>query len=158
MNGNFSNYKRGKLNVQQYNNDLSFGMKSEKSVLDILVKEYGDKIHKTVDKYAKMDFYLMNDNDEIIRWFELKSRRVNFGKYPSLCFNKSKLDFAKKQKVPTTILFNCLDGLYKWEVNNNIKEPNSDSGEYFLGDIANCNRNDKINEAVFVYNKYITAF
>ena len=112
MNGNFSNYKKGKLNVQQYNNDVSFGMKSEKTVLDILVKEYGDKIHKTADKYAKMDFYLMNDNDEIIRWFELKSRRVNFGKYPSLCFNKSKLDFAKKQKVPTTILFNCLDGLY----------------------------------------------
>lgn len=156
--GNFSNYKRGILNVNQYNKDVSFGMKSEKSVFDILVNEYGDKIHKTKDKYAKMDYYLLDDNDKIIKWFELKSRRVNFGRYPSLCFNKSKLDFAMKQKVPTTILFNCLDGLYKWEFNNNTMETNSDSHEYFLGDIANCNRNDKINEAVFVYNKYITAF
>ena len=54
--GNFSNYERGKLNVKQYNNDVSFGLRSEKSVFDILLKEYGDKIHKTTDKYAKMDF------------------------------------------------------------------------------------------------------
>ena len=113
MNGDFSNYKRGKLDYKQYTKDLSFGMKSEKSVMEILKEEYGDKIQKTKGKWDKMDYYLLDDNDKICRWFELKSRRVQFGKYPSLCFNKSKLDFAMKQNVPTTILFNCLDGIIR---------------------------------------------
>lgn len=157
MNGNFSNYKKGKLDYQQYTKDLSFGMKSEKSVLEILKAEYGNKIHKTKGKWDKMDFYLLDDNDEVCRWFELKSRRIQFGKYPSLCFNKSKLDFAMEQDVPTTILFNCLDGLYKWDYDKSLMTDNTEE-QYFLGDIANCNRNDKVMEAVFVYNKYIKAF
>lgn len=153
MNGNFKNYRAGKLDIDKYHSDMRFGQLGEKDVFLILIEKYGNKIHKTKEKYAKMDYYLTDDNDKIIHYFELKNRRVNYGKYPSLCFNKGKLDFANSVEVQTTILFNCLNGLYKWDYNKQ-----SSDEEYFFGDIANCSRNGNIAEAVFVYNRYIVPF
>jgi hypothetical protein len=153
MNGNFSNYKSGTLDIKKYNNDIKFGNDGESKIFNILKNKYGDKIKRTKDRYSKMDFYLINDDNEIIQYFELKNRRIDFGKYPSLCFNKSKLDYAKKTKIKTTILFNCFNGLYKWDYDDNTNDE-----EYFFGNMANCVRNGNVIDAVFVYNKHITPF
>lgn len=157
MNGQLKSYTRGILNQTQYKKDMKFGFSGEKDVFKKLKEQYGDNIKKYEDFYNKMDYYLVNDNGDIIRNFELKSRRVKFGQYPSLCFNGSKFNLMKdnlnKYAIPTTILFNLTDGLYKWDYNNKTT-----SSEYFAGEIANQKRNDKRMDAIFVYNKAIKTF
>tara|TARA_R110000803_G_scaffold207306_1_gene275165 strand:- start:1010 stop:1489 length:480 start_codon:yes stop_codon:yes gene_type:complete len=157
MNGQLKTYTRGILNQTQYKKDMKFGFSAEISVLQKLKEKYGNNIKKYEDFYSKMDYYLVNDNGDVIRNFELKSRRVKFGQYPSLCFNGSKFvsmkDNLNKYAIPTTILFNLTNGLYMWDYTTKTK-----TSEYFIGEIANCKRNDKKMDAVFVYNKYILPF
>ena len=60
------------------------------------------------------------DGDNLV--IELKSRRINHNKYDTLFFGKNKFDKGlcyQSEGVRVYFVFNCLDGIYYWEMNEN---------------------------------------
>jgi hypothetical protein len=98
------------INKTKLNRDLHFGLKSEELVIQKLQIRFGDLIK--LDKYNNFDF----KGDKI--YIELKTRRINHNKYPSLMFSKRKLDKGLElytdEGAEILFLFMCLDGLYGW--------------------------------------------
>lgn len=96
---------------QQYQSDLQFGLTAELDVKNNLENEFG--LLNQLDKYNPFDF----ENDEYL--IELKSRRINHNKYPTTMVNLSKLKRTENTNKQRVIVFNYLDGLYKWIVDDN---------------------------------------
>ena len=93
--------------------DLEFGLNAENDLLPILEKRFGSLTKKKV-KNDPFDY----DGDNLV--IELKSRRIKHNKYESLFFGKNKYDKGiayQKESVRVYYVFNCLDGLYYWEQN-----------------------------------------
>ena len=98
------------MNQLKLNRDLQFGLKSEELVMVKLQNRFGDL--QKLDKYNDFDF----KGDKI--YIELKTRRINHNKYPSLMFPKRKLDKGLElytdEGAEILFVFRCLDGLYGW--------------------------------------------
>jgi hypothetical protein len=96
---------------QQYQSDLQFGLTAELDVKNNLENEFGSLTQ--LDKYNPFDF----ENDEYL--IELKSRRINHNQYPTTMVNLSKLKRTENTTKQRVIVFNYMDGLYKWTVDDN---------------------------------------
>lgn len=79
--------------------DLRFGSEQEELILPILSQYFGEDISKA-DKYSKYDFYSPTS------YYELKSRNVSLGKYPTTLLPADKIqDCDKSQRF----VFNFTD-------------------------------------------------
>ena len=77
--------------------DLDFGFASEDDFL-IVLKNKHDRciVDKFSSKWSSFDFKVKSAGT-IIKEYELKTRRVNYGIFPTLIFGKSKWDYALKK-------------------------------------------------------------
>jgi len=142
-----------KLNVEKKIADLNLGTSGELDVLEILKLRHGDNVKQFTRKYAPFDYYVTNDNNEIIKEYELKTRRCGIKTYPTLAFGLNKLEYAdkrNKENVETSFLWNLNEGLYEWDYNG--------TQTYEVSSICNKARNDKPHDAVYVDTKFIKPF
>ena len=131
--------------------DLKFGDGAERDVLDIL-KALNPNTTKIKDKYYVMDYSITDDDGKLIEELEVKSRRIKHNQYPTLVFGKNKYNHSLKQLangIKQTYLFNCRDGLYKWELTDPVIQKN----EFYEGTICNYARNDKPHSAIHIYTQ-----
>jgi len=94
--------------------DLDFGLNAEITIKERLEVVFGELKPKKV-KNDPFDF----DGDNLV--IELKSRRINHNKYDTLFFGKNKFDkgvLYQQEGVRVVYVFNCLDGIYYWEQND----------------------------------------
>ena len=135
----------------QKSKDLKFGDGAEIDILNIL-KALNKNTNKINKKYYAMDYAITDDNGKLLEELELKSRRIKHNKFPTLVFGKTKYIHSLKQLsngIKQTYLFNCSDGLYKWE----LTDPVIQKDEFYEGSICNYARNDKIHDAIHIYTK-----
>jgi len=95
----------------QYQSDLEFGLNAEIILKNTLENEFG--LLNQLDKYNPFDY----ENDDYL--IELKSRRINHNQYPTAMVNLSKILKTNNSNKNRVIVFNYLDGLYKWVVDDN---------------------------------------
>ena len=95
----------------QYQSDLEFGLNAEIILKNTLENEFG--FLNQLDKYNPFDY----ENDDYL--IELKSRRINHNKYPTAMVNLSKILKTNNSNKQRVIVFNYMDGLYKWIVDDN---------------------------------------
>lgn len=92
--------------------DLDFGLNAEIDIKEELETKFGPlKLKKS--KSDPFDY----DGDNLV--IELKSRRINHDKYTTLFFGKNKFDKGlcyQAEGVRVYFVFNCLDGIYYWEM------------------------------------------
>ena len=142
------------INMEIKKKDLKFGMENEKKVLKILKETFKNIEMKHYKfKYHTLDFYGKHNNKKCVE-FELKSRNINHNKYNSLIFGKNKFLYSLKRLkkgIRQIYLFNCLDGIYYYELINEEKQKN----EFYFGDICSKKRNDKIHDGIHIKIKYI---
>lgn len=74
--------------------DLNLGLGNEPRVLSIINKTFSES-YKTKNQYNYFDY--RNDNLKID--YELKTRRVYKGQYPTIFFAKHKLESGRKRKA-----------------------------------------------------------
>tara|TARA_S200002703_G_scaffold149472_1_gene147076 strand:- start:2707 stop:3249 length:543 start_codon:yes stop_codon:yes gene_type:complete len=136
------------------NNDLNFGDKNEKKLLEFFkMKDIHKGIRKRKYKMAILDYYIMDKKKErVIHDLELKSRRYKFKDLKDVCFGLNKYETSierlNKYNIAQTYYFLFIDGLYKWELTDPIEQEK----EIRRGMIANKARNGKPHPAIFVKN------
>lgn len=95
--------------------DLKLGLDAEKSIKPILESVFGELKPK---RNTNDPFDFDGDNKVI----ELKTRRIKHNQYDTLFFGKNKYDkgvMYQEEGVRVYYVFNCLDGIYYWEQNEN---------------------------------------
>lgn len=106
------------MDYKKLQKDLSFGFKSEYEIHELLEEYFGklfkSKLNPEMSKYYEFDKY----NEEY--FIEIKSRRINHNKFPSLFFGLNKLkkgdEILKKcSHLRIFYLWKCNDGIYGWE-------------------------------------------
>jgi len=96
--------------------DLKLGDRGEKLFQKYFKSNYDNKIVKTKHIFEEYDFDIYDDN-ELIGYWELKTRRIKSDTYTSLMFGLNKLQKLKqKQKdLNCRVYFLCYDKLMYWE-------------------------------------------
>ena len=89
------------------NEDLKFGLTSEKVNKETLETFFGRGLHKT-NIYDPMDY-----TDEGRTFYvEMKTRRIKHNDYPTALVGKNKIDFCRSSKVPCYFIFVYTDGMF----------------------------------------------
>lgn len=129
--------------------DLSFGEREEEYKLPILQTFFGNDLQSTKEKYGKKFEFDYFDEHCFI---EMKSRRINFGHYPTLMFGKNKLIkgdqlLDENPNLRIFYIWNCLDCLVFWEHR---------SSPYTIRISGRCDRGrDEFSECIHIENQYI---
>ena len=129
--------------------DLSFGERQEEYKLPILQCLFGNDLDSTKEKYGKSFEFDYFDEHCFI---EMKSRRINFGHYPTLMFGKNKLIkgdqlLDENPNLRIFYIWNCLDCLVFWEHR---------SSPYTIRISGRCDRGrDEFSECIHIENQYI---
>ena len=95
--------------------DLRFGFTAEDEIQEEL-KKYFKGLKKKKSKNDPFDF----DADNAV--LELKTRRIKHDKYDTLFFGKNKFDKGRQYQIEGVrvyYIFNCIDGIYYWEQDEN---------------------------------------
>lgn len=143
------------VDITQKMKDMKFGNVNENNILDYLNKNVSNKIQKTKYKYALMDYYENSEDGKRIAEYEVKSRRIKHNQYKSLIFGKNKFDNSVIQidkNIRQIYLFNCIDGIYKWE----LTDVNKQKDEYYFCMNGNFARNDKAHSVCNIKTQYLT--
>ena len=97
------------------NQDLQFGYSMEQKAQAKLQGYFGELYNNnTHNKYHPIDF--KNDDYGV----EYKRRRINFGEYPTLMVNKSKITKGREyiqRDMKVFYVWECDDDCYYWELN-----------------------------------------
>ncbi len=134
--------------VQKYK-DMNMGLTMEDALKPVLEKKFGEL--KKTHHYHSFDF------ENLKYLIELKTRRIKFGKYPTLIFSEKKLIKARKIKeekpdIKIYFMWKCDDGLYYWEYVEN-------HDEYYIASGGRRDRgSDEIERVVNVKIQYIKNF
>ena len=143
------------IDYQQKRKDERLGREGEDRVLQVLKSKYGEGVKKYMSKYCEMDYYITNEKGDVVHEFEVKTRRVNHDRYPTLVFGFNKYERsvnALECGIKSTFLWNCRDGLFFWD----LYDPIQQSDEFYFGTIRNIKRNDPVDsKAVHVYSQYL---
>lgn len=129
--------------------DISWGERQEEYKLPILKTFFGDNIQSTREVYGKhFEFDYFDDN----HFIEMKSRRCDFGHYPSLMFGENKLIkgdelLQENPNLKIYYIFNCYNGIYFWQ-HKSSPYTTKVSGRNDRG-------RDEYSNCVHVENKYI---
>ena len=129
--------------------DISWGERQEEYKLPILQTYFSDNIKSTREVYGKhfeFDFYDEN------HFIEMKSRRCDFGHYPTLMFGENKLIkgdelLEENPNLKIYYIFNCYNGLYFWR-HRSSPYTTKMSGRYDRG-------RDETAMCVHIENQYI---
>ena len=101
----------------KYNKDYDYGVSNECCLLSTIQSLWGVDVERSTDKFAIIDFSSATHN------IELKTRRNNYGKYPTTMIGKNKIDYLLSSDKKAIVLFKFLDGLYYLEITkDNINE------------------------------------
>lgn len=147
----------GLVDLEQKALDEQIGNDGEDVVLTYLQTQVNPDIRKYPDKFNVKDYYLNDDEGNLIKEWEVKTRRIKHNQYPTLVFGLNKLKHSLKmikEDVEQTYLFNCIDGLYKWDFKD--YKTQKANKEFYLGTIANKKRNDKTHDAVHIWHQHLT--
>ena len=124
--------------IEKLNSDLVYGLNKEKQFKPILEKYFNCNLEFTPN-YHKFDYI---DNEKKIM-FEIKSRKNNYNKYPSTMIGLNKYTYSKNTDYECYFIFNFLDGLYYYKVNDNT-----------LNECSVCKGGRK-DRGRFEYNQYL---
>tara|TARA_R110000772_G_scaffold37812_1_gene89591 strand:- start:181 stop:609 length:429 start_codon:yes stop_codon:yes gene_type:complete len=135
--------------------DLDFGFASEDDFL-IVLKNKHDRciVDKFSSKWSSFDFKVKSAGT-IIKEYELKTRRVNYGIFPTLIFGKSKWDYALKkhsQGVELEVVWKLNDCVVSWVIDPTKKN------EYYIGVGQNVRRGEKQKECIHVKCEYMNKW
>ena len=118
--------------------DLKFGLKHEAIIKKMLEDMYSDTNYKVEYhswKFSSFDFKIVDENNNIVHEYELKTRRIKSTTYPTLMFGETKLNYAKSQYKKRggrfSVLWYCINDkkLLEWEWNPNIKDYENGYGQ-----------------------------
>ena len=139
---------------------MRMGNAGEKTILQTLKTTYPNVI-KDAYAYAIFDFVERDDNEKIIRVFELKTRNAFINTYPDFCFGKNKLDKANElleQNIEVYFMWFLKDNnkignrqLYYWRYSKDTNKK-----EYYIGEMKNSYLNQTATPAIFVKTKHLT--
>lgn len=91
--------------------DIKKGNEAEERLFNIFKMVFDAELQKDPNKYAIFDFF---SNKSLV---ELKSRNNNYNDYPSTMIGASKVQYGLKSKKLVYFVFEFLDGLYYWKLN-----------------------------------------
>lgn len=95
--------------------DINYGLTKEQEIINLLIKFFKRNIYKINDEYFEYDF---KDNEN--NYYELKSRRNVYNKYPSTIIGFNKIEYALKNTENNYyFIFHFLDGTYYYKYNEN---------------------------------------
>lgn len=165
MNFKYSYTKYKKLQTENVN----FGTNKEASWIDVLRQTYPNiKTSNTEKKeidYSTFDATATKNGQKFN--FELKTRKdINHNTFPSIYIGLNKLKEAKKQLengVRTIFFWDCVDGLYHWEITNENKEDgswffNDDGKEYFIGEGGNSKIGQTPQPVAYIWKDYLKKY
>lgn len=95
------------MNVPTKNDDLNFGLNSEKIHKTTLETFFGCGLKKT-GTYDPMDY---TDEAQTI-FVEMKTRRINHNQYPTALIGKNKVDFCAKSDATCYFFYVYRDGMF----------------------------------------------
>lgn len=132
--------------------DLDFGLASEDIFIgDLQKKHENSQVNKFSYKWSSFD-YKVKYGGMIIKEYELKTRRVNHGLYPTLIFGKTKWDYALKQikkGIEMEVVWKLNDCVVSW-----VLDPNK-TDQYYIGVGQNVKRNEKKKACIHVKCEYM---
>jgi hypothetical protein len=114
------------------NRDLEFGKEKEKDFLQVLRDRYGDDVIQIDNQYSPFDFISPT------HLIELKARRNNKNKYPSVMVGYNKILSAQVQERKVVFCFDFLDNKCYYE----YKDEDKDKIEIRLGGRTDRNKNE----------------
>ena len=132
-------------------NDLSFGMRKELEVHNILKEHFNKDVKKFKEFYSVYDYYILNNEKKITDIIEVKSRRNDSKKYDTQLIGKNKVDKGMKELEKgknVFFIFNLTDGVFKFELKKEHKFKEVICGNYARG--------DKSSKLVLIPNEYLT--
>jgi hypothetical protein len=110
--------------------DVSFGLNSEKNILDTFRKIFGNDLNRTENKYALFDF----ENEETL--VELKTRRCSSKAFQDTMIGHNKYSFAMESPKKTYFCFKFTDGLFIHEFKKNKEYTIRDFERYREGEFT----------------------
>ena len=132
--------------------DLDFGLASEDDFINVLNKKHDNReVKKFSYKWSSFD-YKVKEDGKIIKEYELKTRRVNHGLYPTLIFGKTKWDYALKQikkGIEMEVVWKLNDCVVSW-----VLDPEK-TDEYYIGVGQNVKRGEKQKPCIHVKCEYM---
>lgn len=104
--------------TQLLKKDLDFGTNQEVTLKSKIEKYFNCTLNRT-KQYHKFDFISIETN----KMFELKSRSNYYNTYPTTMISFHKYNYSLNTDYECYFLFNFLDGLYYYKINDNtLKE------------------------------------
>lgn len=98
------------IHTNKRKEDLLMGVLGEVYILDAIKSKFGD-IEK-LDEFHPMDFYSKQTNT----YFEIKSRRNTYNKYPTTMVGYNKIDWIHKNNIENVyFIFVFTDGDYYYK-------------------------------------------
>jgi hypothetical protein len=127
--------------------DLDFGFASEEEFI-VVLKNKHDKcdVSKYSYKWSSFDFKVKH-NGTMLKEYELKTRRVNNGVFPTLIFGKTKWDYALKKiknGIQMEVVWKLNDCVLSWVI-----DPEK-TDEYYIGSGQNVKRGEKPKACIHV--------
>jgi hypothetical protein len=89
--------------------DYNFGLQCENNIINTLQNYFNDDSITKLNRYSTFDF---KGNQKYI---ELKTRRVNYNKYPTTMIGYNKIMKALEINEDVYFIFNFTDGIYYYK-------------------------------------------
>jgi len=89
--------------------DYNFGLQCENNIINTLQNYFNDDSITKLNRYSTFDF---KGNQKYI---ELKTRRVNYSKYPTTMIGYNKIMKALEINEDVYFIFNFTDGIYYYK-------------------------------------------
>ena len=89
--------------------DYNFGLQCENNIINTLQNYFNDDSITKLNRYSTFDF---KGNQKYI---ELKTRRVNYNKYPTTMIGYNKIMKALEINEDVYFIFNLTDGIYYYK-------------------------------------------
>ena len=146
------------MNYSQQLKDVAFGSFYELQLIKTFDKLLGMKLQSYEDTHAIHDFFITDDNNEVIGIVELKTRRIKKDQYESIMMGHNKLVEGKKRlieepKLKFVVYIWCLDNkfgsgkaFYYW-----IQTLDTKDTQYYIDYNGNRGRGDIDKKVVMVY-------
>lgn len=149
------------------NENVKFGTSKEQAWIEVLRQKYPN-IKSTNTENKEIDYSAFDatsiENGQKFN-FELKTRTdINHNTFPSLMVGANKVKEAKKQLengVRTIFFWDCVDGLYFWELTENNKEDGNwffRDSEFYIGIGGNSKIGQESANICYIWEQYLQKY
>lgn len=138
------------------------GNAGEATILDVLQIDFPN-VRKYSDFFSVFDYCEKDENKNLLKVFELKTRNCSINTYPDFVFGKNKLDKADRllsRGIRCFFMWYLLDEndkskrqLYYWEYTARTLPE-----DFRVGLMGNPHIGQKPKPAIFVYTKHLTKY